>query len=456
MSTDTLVWPTDIATLHARIKAVAEASDSLAAAGLRVDDCEVDLVRPRRDGNLDVVCLMTLRRGDAAQSDTARILATFYRRRERAEQHSRRLVTRDEGRGTGTRSSTPRIVAFDADLGLLLHSTEAQSAEIAAALDVSRMTRTLRESRVRVHGVGEVVTVRRVDVLNHNTQAQRFTARYQLDCEGPASGQVRNVSCIGKSYRTADSAAYVWASMASLRDHGFGDGGSDGITVPRPVATIPGLNMILMEDVPGASLNGNWLSPSTREHLDRAGRALAKLHACGLRVARDHTAHDEVYAISMAAARAIKVVPAEARAFQESFADAVVPAAQFTRRGGVIHGSFHSRHVLYDGARTTLLDLDNIRNGDPAKDVGKFLAMLTWTAIRHSWSVEELRSRGDVFLHGYGQTRQVGAGGAIEFYYRSALLQRAYFALLRPRERGLLSEDAHRYLHASPWRSIQP
>src|SRR5207249_1706931 len=55
-------------------------------------------------------------------------------------------------------------------------------------------------------------------------------------------------------------------------------------------------------------------------------------------------------------------------------ADAFVPS----------HGSFRGDHVILDGDRATLIDLDGYCWADPARDAGNLLAYMGWKALRES------------------------------------------------------------------------
>jgi aminoglycoside phosphotransferase (APT) family kinase protein len=65
-------------------------------------------------------------------------------------------------------------------------------------------------------------------------------------------------------------------------------------------------------------------------------------------------------------------------------------------RAATVHGDLKCENVLVDGRSLRLLDFDRCGTGDPAADVGKFLADLRW------WSGGDGTGLGEVFLQRYG------------------------------------------------------
>jgi Ser/Thr protein kinase RdoA (MazF antagonist) len=63
------------------------------------------------------------------------------------------------------------------------------------------------------------------------------------------------------------------------------------------------------------------------------------------------------------------------------------------------HGDFKCDNLVLNGHRLHLLDFDRFRRGDPAADIGKFLADLRWWAGTGGHPVEPLHA---AFVEGYG------------------------------------------------------
>jgi aminoglycoside phosphotransferase (APT) family kinase protein len=85
----------------------------------------------------------------------------------------------------------------------------------------------------------------------------------------------------------------------------------------------------------------------------------------------------------------------------------------------VVHGDFKCDNLVASGSQVHLLDFDRCRRGDPAADIGKFLADLRWWSAGDDGMAARLHAS---FLDGYGVVSPARASRA-----------RAYDALLQLR-----------------------
>jgi Ser/Thr protein kinase RdoA (MazF antagonist) len=73
-----------------------------------------------------------------------------------------------------------------------------------------------------------------------------------------------------------------------------------------------------------------------------------------------------------------------------------------------VHGDFYAKQVLLAGERVVILDFDSAAAGDPAYDLGLFVAHLERGAIRHTVPHDKIHSVANALLKGYeresGQT----------------------------------------------------
>ena len=83
----------------------------------------------------------------------------------------------------------------------------------------------------------------------------------------------------------------------------------------------------------------------------------------------------------------------------------------------VVHGDFKCDNLVVSGSRVHLLDFDRCGRGDPAADLGKFLADLRWWSAEDAGAAARLHG---AFLDGYGA---VGPGRAARARAYDALLQ---------------------------------
>jgi tRNA A-37 threonylcarbamoyl transferase component Bud32 len=66
-----------------------------------------------------------------------------------------------------------------------------------------------------------------------------------------------------------------------------------------------------------------------------------------------------------------------------------------------LHGDFYANQVLVDGSRVAIIDFDEAFAGDPAHDVGTFLAHLESNALRQHLAADRVLPVSEAFLNGY-------------------------------------------------------
>src|SRR5438874_470747 len=66
-----------------------------------------------------------------------------------------------------------------------------------------------------------------------------------------------------------------------------------------------------------------------------------------------------------------------------------------------IHGDFYAKQVLLDGGRVGIIDLDQAARGDPAFDLGRFIAHVERAAVRDGLPARHVADLTRAFLDGY-------------------------------------------------------
>lgn len=163
------------------------------------------------------------------------------------------------------------------------------------------------------------------------------------------------------------------------------------IRIPRPVAVVPEFNMWLQEKVLGELATKILITDAGLRLAPRLAEAAHRIHSSAVVPSRTHTVSDELRILTerleaVAAANAVLRTRLEnmlchCHALADSVADAkLLP----------IHRDFHPGQVLVDGSRLWLLDFDLFSLGDPAVDVGNFIAHMTELSLRHFGNEHQL------------------------------------------------------------------
>ena len=184
-----------------------------------------------------------------------------------------------------------------------------------------------------------------------------------------------------------------------LAEHG------EGVTAVRPLAYVAEDRVVLYPRVLGAPLSDHLRRPSQglARCLERAGAALHALHRLPQAVAGPLPPHDFAAEVSETA-RASQHIPVLLPSMGVLI-DALLHRAQELHERlpqeppTFTHGDFKSDHVWAAPGGLTLIDFDSSELGDPALDVGKFLAHLQLSHATYDQpGLEQAQER---FLVGY-------------------------------------------------------
>jgi aminoglycoside phosphotransferase (APT) family kinase protein len=295
----------------------------------------------------------------------------------------------------------------------------------------------------------------------------RCLLRYHLELCA-TSGRIIRQSVIAKAYHEPDEARRVHDLAEQLARQ-------DAHVVPTPLGVIEHLGVALAEDV-SASLNVDGtlaLRPgfdAMRPHraLQSAAAALAVFHACSPRAgcAELPTTREVAKVLERAELLAHSVPSAASRLRRTGRLVADALAATRCSDPRLLHGSFKPSQLLFGaGARVVVTDLDHCHLGDPALDLGYFLAYLRPASLWHgsaaarAWYVSAANRFRDAYVGA------LAAAGAPPQDARSALARAPIYesALLlkiatrrahrlnspRPRELEAILRDIARCLDAA-------
>ena len=197
---------------------------------------------------------------------------------------------------------------------------------------------------------------------------------------------------------------------AALRAAGLDGRAPQRVGVPAARGALDDLHLWLQDEAPGRRLTDLLHPDAGTEPAHRAGAALAALHANPVETGRCWTLSDELAVLAKTLDEAAAAAPALAQRLGTLLAAGRAAAA--TPPPGPltgIHRDWYPDQILIDGDSAWILDLDLYAQGDPALDLGNFLAHVTDLSIRRHGSAQSLARHEAAFLAGYA-----GAGGRAE------------------------------------------
>lgn len=267
--------------------------------------------------------------------------------------------------------------------------------------------------------LGMPVRIGGIDVIKHKP-GRRLSLAYVLD----GGGGPRRV--FAKAF-ASDRGMAVFVLMDRIADALA----RAPLRVPRPLAYVPELRLLVTEFVDGSPLADAIYGGLSDEPAQRAALALAALHGSGVTSARAWTPAKEM----RTAREWLLSLHGRGGVEQGSRAAALLAAvgqgapAPDAATATLVHRDFYADQLWDAGGVTAVLDLDDARAGDPAVDVGNFLAHLELRAAQFPATREGCRRAAPVFAAAYEDARGSALEGSwpdrVRFYRTASLLRLA-------------------------------
>ena len=244
----------------------------------------------------------------------------------------------------------------------------------------------------------------------------------------------------------------TYALAQALWEAGMHDEASDNIAVPQPIGEIPEWHMWLQPKVPGFTLQKMLAGPKGEHLAGRVAEAATKIHHCGVGTHRRHTIADELRILNERLGKTACEYPHWSERLQniahrcESLA-ATLP--EFTPRG--IHRDFYPDQIIVDGDRLFLLDFDLYCEGDPALDIGNFIAHISEYSLRTLGDASALAHVEQALERRFLQLNPDVSQQAIQTYVTLTLARHIHISTLfderRPFTQALLELTERRLEH---------
>ncbi len=290
-----------------------------------------------------------------------------------------------------------------------------QLSRLTRAAEVARLLGTVliagpQSWMVCSHGL---VNVQAVTVLRGHP-GSRWTLRYAIR-RGEAE-----ITIIAKVY--ARDRSDVATTLSVLRGRGLGLG--QPMQVAAPIAYIPTLRLLLLEEASGetartALLRGQGGIGEKIAYWLAAFHAAAAAPLSAPYLQRDPLIKARRWAQALGAN-----VPALGREARNLLAALVEAKPAWLAPPRLVHGDFSASHVYLAAETTTVIDWDGWKVGDCAEDAGRFIASLHHFAARDPERNEAVTQTARTFARTY-QAAVPMARGSLAFYEALACLRTA-------------------------------
>ena len=271
---------------------------------------------------------------------------------------------------------------------------------------------------------GSTVVGRRVLVRSKGRPVVQY--RFRPAGAPPAGGTDRTL--VAKGYNRGDGAA-TFAAMAHLWSAGFRD--DLRLTIPEPLAFLPGPRLLLQSTAPGPSLYRYLDDPgSGMEAVRLTGRWLAKLHTTTPPEAPPLDRESEAVRLGRFC---------DALALADPRTDvrvrAIAAGVALAGTGGTgplvpTHGDFQAKNVHVSRRRVTVIDLDRFAMAEPARDLGHFVAQSMTMSYVRTGSFDAIEPWNQAFLEEYTRTGPPGALAGLAVAVVRSMLEILYYKLV--------------------------
>src|SRR5213593_4040112 len=206
---------------------------------------------------------------------------------------------------------------------------------------------------------------------------------------------------IGKVY--AEDRSDVYQTMQEIMRAGFGS--EEEFSIPRPVAYLAPLRLLLYAKVPGTRAKSFILSPNESDRVlaaERCARWLARFQALAPRLGPVFHLHDYLLSLEGWWRRLGDIDRLVAAKAGRLFDHLKTTALELGRiEMCAAHGTYTAGQVLLAEDRTVTFDWDTYHVADPFRDVARFLVELQRLGWKYLGSHHALDGIAEVFLNTY-------------------------------------------------------
>ncbi|AFZ34479.1 aminoglycoside phosphotransferase [Stanieria cyanosphaera PCC 7437] len=260
-----------------------------------------------------------------------------------------------------------------------------------------------------------------IRVIRHKL-GRRCAIAYELTVD------TQSLVIIGKA-RAKGLDHHSYELQRSLWQAGFSEDSSDGISVPEPLGIIPEWQMWLQKKVPGTIATD--LLPGTEgvAIASKIAEAAHKLHQTGIFTRRCHTMSDELNILHERLPQVAQQYPQWEKRLEQilSKCDRLGANTPELSQCG-IHRDFYGDQVIVNGEHLYLIDLDLYCQGNPALDIGNFIAHITEYSLRILGNPNALADReaamAERFIQFHGEAIRLG----IQSYTTLTLVRHIYIS----------------------------
>lgn len=211
---------------------------------------------------------------------------------------------------------------------------------------------------------------------------------------------------------------HTWNLNSALHQAQFGHSNIDGVMVPAPLGHSKNHHVWFQEKVAGQVCFDGFCHNEDCRVAERIAQALYKLHSSNIKTERHHTHHNEIALLEGYLNQAIDKLPSYSSDILDILSHCKQRANQLPTPVSpvTIHRDFYHDQILIDNERVYLLDLDLVCYGDPALDIGNFIAHVEEQCLRQFDQLDYAQPQIERFIQHYQALAGCDLRARIETY----------------------------------------
>ncbi|GAB4240710.1 MAG: hypothetical protein Kow0049_28770 [Stanieria sp.] len=258
-----------------------------------------------------------------------------------------------------------------------------------------------------------------IRVIRHKP-GRRCAIAYELTVD------TQSLVIIGKA-RAKGLDRYGYELQRSLYRAGFAEDSTDGISVPEPLGIIPEWQMWLQKKVPGTIATDLLAGRDGVSLASKIAEAAHKLHQSNIFPRRWHTMTDELNILHDRLPKVAQQYPQWEKRLEQILEKCNLLGANTPELSHCgIHRDFYGDQVIVNDNHLYLIDLDLYCQGNPALDIGNFIAHITEYSLRVLGNPNALADRETAMTERFIQFHGEGIRRAIQSYTTLTLVRHIY------------------------------
>jgi aminoglycoside phosphotransferase (APT) family kinase protein len=301
--------------------------------------------------------------------------------------------------------------------------------KLPQAMDKKVISRYLENALIDVEGFKKPVFISRIRVVSYKPE-RRCQIEYHVRLGSTSAPAFK---LYGKLYNSLERSESAYENLVFLKQLAQQHNTFDRAQHENPFR-IPELKAVFVPEIKGKSFYNLLRERPSKIIIEKIASGLKAFHNAKPPFCKDHFWVNELEILTKWISVVEFFFPLHYGAvikIYETLAknqDAGNPVST-----GIVHGDFYDKQVIVSGDDVLFIDFDAIAKGDPASDIGNFIAHLTLRGLQLKNDPDYFDPFGKKLISAYAGTKNSDFNRMVMIYKSATLLRLACVYALRPR-----------------------